>query len=156
MREFLKALADWLETYQAVAIWLEGIALAAILALDWRERIDQRKERRKQHDEIATQLAASTKQVEAAIKSADAAATSANAAQESVRLMHRQLQEQQGLGNSFLQTAVGSAISAIQFWKDQDLPNSPTCVACPRPTTWCRRTSRPRSTTQGESTRPPP
>jgi hypothetical protein len=122
MHEFLKAIARWLECYQAVAIWLEGIALAAILGLDWRERVDQRKERRDQHNETAELLDASRKQVEAAIKSADAATTSANAARESVRLMHQQLEEQLGLGDSFLQTAVGSAISAIQFWRDQDLP----------------------------------
>ncbi len=92
MREFLKALAAWLEHYQATAIWLEGIALAAILALDWRERIDQRKERREQHKETAAQLAASQKQVEAAIKSADAATEAAFAARKSAEIaaaLHR-------------------------------------------------------------------
>jgi len=121
MRGFLKALAAWLETYQAVAIWLEGIALVAILALDWRERIDQRKERQEQHKETAAQLAASQKQVEAAIKSADAATTSANAAQESLSLMRHQLEEQAGLGQSVVQSAVESAISQITYWKAQDL-----------------------------------
>jgi len=122
MRGFVKAVANWLETYQAVAIWLEGIALVAIFYLDWHERKDQRKERQKQHEETAAQLAASQKQVEAAIKSAGAATSSANAAHESLRLMRQQLEEQAGLGQSVLQSAIESAISAIQFWRGQDLP----------------------------------
>jgi hypothetical protein len=119
---FFGAIAEWLKTYESVAIWLEGIALILILGLDWRERIDQRKERQEQHKETAAQLSASQKQVEAAIKSADAATTSANAAQESLRLMRHQLEEQAGLGQSVLQSAIETAISAIQFWKGQDLP----------------------------------
>lgn len=119
---FLKALAAWLERYQAVAVWLEGIALLLILGLDWRERVDQRKERQKQHEETTAQLAVSEAQVKAAIKSADAATTSAIAAQESLRLMREQLEDQAGLGESVLQGAIESTISAIQFWKGQDLP----------------------------------
>ena len=121
MLGFLKALTTWLERYQALAIWLEGIALVAILALDWRERIDQRKERKAQHEETAAQLAASQKQVEAAIKSADAATTSANAAQESLSLMRHQFEEQAGIGQSIVQSAIESAISQITWWKAKDL-----------------------------------
>src|SRR5579859_7149860 len=86
---FVGALADWLKTYESVAVWLEGIALVAILALDWRERIDQRRERQDQHKETAAQLAASHKQVEAAIRSADAARESATAATATMNLMKK-------------------------------------------------------------------
>jgi hypothetical protein len=89
MCAFLGALAEWLKTNESVAVWLEGIALVAILALDWRERIDQRKERHEQHKETAAQLAASQKQVEAAIRSADAATASAAAATATIKLMRR-------------------------------------------------------------------
>jgi hypothetical protein len=123
MRAFLGAFAEWLKTNESVAIWLEGIALVAILALDWRERIDQRKERQEQHKETGAQLVASQKQVEATIKSAEAATTSANAAQESLWLMRQQFQEQAGLGHSVVQSAIESAISQITYWKAQPLSN---------------------------------
>jgi hypothetical protein len=73
---FLKTFADWLRTYESVAIWLEGIALVAIFIWD---RIDSRQ----QHKETREQLLVSQSQVEAAIKSADAAKISAEAAKQS-------------------------------------------------------------------------
>jgi hypothetical protein len=90
----LQAIADWLKTYESVAIWLEGIALVAIFVLDWRERIDQRKERKAQHRETAEQLAVSHSQVVAAMNSADAAMKSADAAKLSADIslaLHRPL-----------------------------------------------------------------
>jgi hypothetical protein len=33
----MNGLANWLKTYESIAIWLEGVALVLILFLDWRE-----------------------------------------------------------------------------------------------------------------------
>jgi hypothetical protein len=70
MLQFLQHIATWLKDHESLAIWLEGIALVAILILDWRERIDQRKERNEQHKETAAQMEMSRKQVDAAIDAA--------------------------------------------------------------------------------------
>lgn len=62
----------WLKDYEFVAVWLEGIALVAILFLDWQERRDQAKERRDQekerqelHRETAAQMDIWRKQIHA-------------------------------------------------------------------------------------------
>jgi hypothetical protein len=55
----------WLQTHEYVAVWLEGIALVAILFLDWMERKDHRKERREQHEEMSAQLTTYHGQLEA-------------------------------------------------------------------------------------------
>jgi hypothetical protein len=70
MWRVLEFLSAWLRKYESVAIWLEGIALVAILLLDWRERIDQRKERQEQHREAASQMDISRRQVDAATEAA--------------------------------------------------------------------------------------
>src|ERR1700727_26964 len=54
MRYFL----DWLTRYEAVAVWLEGIALAAIFVWD-------RLEHAKEHKETLAQLGIAQKQIEA-------------------------------------------------------------------------------------------
>jgi hypothetical protein len=125
MRGFFGAIAEWLKTYESVAIWLEGIALILILGLDWRERIDQRKERKEQHKETAAQLAASQKQVEAAIKSADAATEAALAAKKSAEItaaLHRPLV---GLSSVTLKTGWGTRLWDLAF----SLKNSGTLPA---------------------------
>jgi hypothetical protein len=62
----------WLRDYEFVAIWLEGAALVAIFFLDWRERVDQAKERKaqererqEQHRETAAQMEIWRKQIHA-------------------------------------------------------------------------------------------
>jgi hypothetical protein len=59
------AITAWFETYEFFAIWLEGIALVAIFFLDWKERIDHRKERDEQHQQTLEQLSLSRKLAEA-------------------------------------------------------------------------------------------
>lgn len=63
----------WLDKYQSVAIWLEGIALVAIFIWD---RIDSHH----QHQETLKMLDVSQKQVKASQASADASAEAARAA----------------------------------------------------------------------------
>jgi hypothetical protein len=58
----VESLFSWLKTYEAVAIWLEGIALVLIFVWD---RIDSRK----QHKETLAQLEVSQKQTNALIDS---------------------------------------------------------------------------------------
>jgi hypothetical protein len=62
----MSGLANWLHAYEYIAIWLEGIALVLLLLLDWweyrkqgSERTKEERERVKQHEETAAQLAAS-------------------------------------------------------------------------------------------------
>jgi len=76
----MSGLANWLHTYEYIAIWLEGIALVLILLLDWweyrkqgSERTKEERERVKQHEETAAQLAASLRQIEASQELAEAA-----------------------------------------------------------------------------------
>jgi hypothetical protein len=57
----------------------------------------------------------------AAQKQASAAEQQASAAFRSVELLQEQIMEQLGLGHSIVQTAIESAISAITYWKAQDL-----------------------------------
>jgi hypothetical protein len=87
MREFLRSATAWLKDYESLAIWLEGIALVAILILDWRERIDQRQERQDQHNETAAQMEISRRQVDAATKSADVAVEAALASKKSAEIL---------------------------------------------------------------------
>ena len=55
----------WLKTYEALALWLEGIALVAIFFLDWREYRRQGKERLEEHRETAEQMDIWRKQIHA-------------------------------------------------------------------------------------------
>jgi len=80
MLRFLKAVAAWLEHYQAVAIWLEGIALVLILALDWREYRKQGVDRIAQHKESNLQMAIMQSQADATRENAIAAKDGAEAA----------------------------------------------------------------------------
>jgi hypothetical protein len=81
-------LLDWLEKYQYVALWLEGIALVAIFIWD---RIDSAA----QHKQTLVQLKIAQDQVAEAIRAADAAKTQAKSSLESVQLLRVQTQEQQ-------------------------------------------------------------
>ena len=74
-------------TSEAVAMWVEAIALVAIFGLDWFERRDQRKERREQHKEMAVQLDSAKRAADAASQSAEAAKLSADV----VAALHRPL-----------------------------------------------------------------
>src|SRR5437588_5178827 len=56
---------NWLKTYEAIAFWLEGIALVAIFVWD---RLDSRK----QHEETLAQLNVSQKQLEASLEQVEA------------------------------------------------------------------------------------
>jgi len=62
----------WLNEYESIAIWLEGIALVALFVLDWREYRNQGQERAKQeesrleqHKETAAQMDIWRKQIHA-------------------------------------------------------------------------------------------
>src|SRR5271165_6022940 len=66
---------NWFGTHEYIAIWMEGIALIAILALDaWEfrrqgnDRVKEEKEKERQHTETAAQLRASLDLVESAHK----------------------------------------------------------------------------------------
>ena len=72
-------------TSEALAMWVEAVALVAIFGLDWLERRDQRRERGEQHKETAEQLDAAKRAAEAAGRSADAAKLSADV----VAALHR-------------------------------------------------------------------
>src|SRR5436190_19754210 len=59
----METIINWLKTYEFIAIWLEGIALVAIFALDWleyrmqgQERLRQEQDRIEQHTETAAQM----------------------------------------------------------------------------------------------------
>ena len=74
------AIADWLQKYESIAIWLEGVALVLILFLDWREYRRQGKERAEQHKESAQQLAIMQSQADATRENAMRAKEGADAA----------------------------------------------------------------------------
>jgi hypothetical protein len=59
------SLLDWLNKYEAAAVWIEGLALVAIFGLDWWNG-------RKGHEETLAQLKVSQKQVEASQEQAEA------------------------------------------------------------------------------------
>jgi hypothetical protein len=80
MRGFLRAIAEWLKTYESVAIWLEGIALVLILALDWREYRKQGADRIEQHKESNLQMAIMQSHADATRENATAAKDGAEAA----------------------------------------------------------------------------
>ena len=44
MNETIAAVGAWLQKYEYVAVWLEGIALVAILFLDWVTRRGEHRE----------------------------------------------------------------------------------------------------------------
>lgn len=66
----------WLDKYQSIALWLEGIALVAIFIWD---RLDNNA----QHKQTQEQLRIAQDQVAQALRAADAARDAANAAKES-------------------------------------------------------------------------
>jgi hypothetical protein len=66
-------------------------------------------------------LAESQKARIATEKQASASLSQASATIRTVDLMQQQMDLQLGLGQSFLRTALGSAISAIEYWKTQDM-----------------------------------
>jgi hypothetical protein len=78
----------WFKRNEHVALWLEGIALVFIFALDYVNRLDDSEEHERQHKETLSQLALLREQVEAAKKQADASS-------DSVQLLKNQAQEQQ-------------------------------------------------------------
>jgi hypothetical protein len=64
------SIGEWSKNYEAIAIWLEAIALILIFGLDWREsraQSEERKqheiERKKQHKETAAQMETYRKQL---------------------------------------------------------------------------------------------
>jgi hypothetical protein len=69
---------EWLHNYEYVAVWLEGIALVLILYLDWRERVDRRKDQKIQDKLTRDQLAETAKSADAATEAALAAKISAD------------------------------------------------------------------------------
>ena len=54
----------WLVKYEALALWLEGIALVFIFFLDWREKVSSQKERQQQEDERRLQHTETVAQME--------------------------------------------------------------------------------------------
>jgi hypothetical protein len=69
---------EWLHNYEYIAVWLEGIALVLILCLDWRERVDRRKDQKIQDKLTRDQLAETAKSANAATEAALAAKKSAD------------------------------------------------------------------------------
>ncbi len=62
----VETITTWLNKYESIAIWLEGIALVAIFVWD---RLDSRK----QHEETLAQLRVAQRQVDASLENANAA-----------------------------------------------------------------------------------
>ena len=63
MWEAWSRVSGWLTNHEALAVWLEGIALVLILFLDWTELRNQHQERKEQHDETAAQMDIWRKQI---------------------------------------------------------------------------------------------
>jgi hypothetical protein len=68
----LLSLGDWLKEYEALAVWIEGVALVLIFGLDFWERRSQQadrkgqeNERRLQHVETSAQMEIWRKQIHA-------------------------------------------------------------------------------------------
>ena len=72
--------STWLHKYESIAIWLEGIALVLILALDWWEYRKQGADRIEQHKESNLQMAIMQSQADATKENAIAAKDGAEAA----------------------------------------------------------------------------
>jgi hypothetical protein len=51
-----------------------------------------------------------------------AAEGQASSARKTVEVLQQQIEDQSGLGRSIVQSAIDSAVSAIAYWKAQDLP----------------------------------
>jgi len=79
---------DWFKRNEHVALWLEGVALVFIFALDYINRLDDTTKHEEQHKETLDQLQLLRQQVEAAEKQADFSS-------ESLQLLKTQAQEQQ-------------------------------------------------------------
>src|SRR5260370_35792211 len=72
--------STWLHKYESIAIWLEGIALVLILALDWWEYRKQGADRTEQHKESNLQMAIMQSHAEDTRENAIAAKDGAEAA----------------------------------------------------------------------------
>ncbi len=72
--------STWLHKYESIAIWLEGIALVLILALDWWEYRKQGADRTEQHKESNLQMAIMQSHADATRENAIAAKDGAEAA----------------------------------------------------------------------------
>jgi len=64
MSGIFAGIVSWLVKYEALALWLEGIALVFIFFLDWRERVSAQTERQQQEDERRLQHTETTAQME--------------------------------------------------------------------------------------------
>jgi hypothetical protein len=73
--------------YEAVAVWIEGLALVAIFFLDWREFERQGREREEQHEETLAQMAAMQRQADGTEIVANAARANAETARENIELL---------------------------------------------------------------------
>jgi len=73
--------SSWFQQNEHVAVWLEGVALIVIFALDYINRLDDSEEHERQHQEMLEQLQAAKKQ--------------ADASSDSVQLLKTQAQEHQ-------------------------------------------------------------
>ena len=69
----LKSLFEVMTKYEAVAVWLEGIALVLILLLDFSEYVRQGSDRKQQHTEMLEQLKIMKQQANATIDAVVAA-----------------------------------------------------------------------------------
>lgn len=86
----LTAFSNWLHDYEFIAIWLEGIALVAILLLDWWTRVEE-------HRETIAQLDIARKQIHS-----DRVAEIWNALRRFVHfVVHGQLEGKVGPGRDF-------------------------------------------------------
>jgi len=84
---------------------------------------------------ITRQYARSTKAIlEESKKARSAAESQASAASLSVSLLQRQIEEQFGLGQSIVASAVESLMKQIEYWKSQDIKKLALCNGLP-PTT---------------------
>jgi hypothetical protein len=75
----LPAVYHWLQANEAIAMWVEGIALVLIFGLELAEYKRQGRERKEQHEESAAQMKISRDTADAAKVSADAVRNSERA-----------------------------------------------------------------------------
>jgi hypothetical protein len=89
-------------------------------------------------DESRKVRQAAERQANAAQQAISASLLQANAAQAGVDLLRQQSEAQLGLGRGIIQSAIGSALTAISYWKSRQL--SDVLVACHQLTTCCQST----------------
>ncbi len=100
----------WFKRNEHVALWLEGVALVFIFALDYINRLDETEKHEEQHKETLDQLTLLRQQAEATKKQADSSS-------ESLHLLKTQAQEQQLRELWRVLPILDDIQSQMKFWR---------------------------------------